>query len=112
MTLEIHPDVRETPQTPENNILLEASRVTSGDRARYYGHPADNHANTAEFWVAYMARRFGIRVPLNSRDVCNMMVLLKVSRDANAPKRDNDVDICGYARNKEQIEQRLDKGAA
>jgi hypothetical protein len=35
-----------------------------------------------------------------------LMVLLKVSRDANKVNRDNLVDICGYARNAEMIEDR------
>lgn len=100
-------------QVTKPTILDEAAEVTAGDRQHFYGHPADNHGNTAELWTSYLMRRFveGFNgrigmVKLNARDVCNMMVLLKVSRDANRPKRDNLVDICGYARNAEQIEER------
>jgi hypothetical protein len=32
-----------------------------------------------------------------------MMVLLKLSRDANSPKRDNAVDIAGYAQLMEEV---------
>lgn len=90
----------------QETVLDEATRITAGDRQRYYGHPADNHGNTAELWSDYMLRRFGPGAPnLDARDVCLMMILLKVSRDANARKRDNLVDICGYARNAEQVEE-------
>lgn len=87
------------------NILKEALRIVDGDRGKFYGHPLDNHGNTAEFWAGYIERRFGVKVELNARDVCNMMVLLKISRDANRPKEDNLVDICGYARNAQMVEE-------
>jgi hypothetical protein len=87
-------------------ILSEAADITSNDRQRYYGHPADNHGNTAALWTAYLQRRFGVELELAARDVCLLMVLLKVSRDANKVNRDNLVDICGYARNAEMIEER------
>lgn len=93
-----------------DNALLEADRITQADRQRYYGHPLDNHGTTAEMWHAYLLRR-GWTAPkggeeaLNVRDVCMMNVLLKISRDANAPKRDNLVDGAGYLRNAEQAEQ-------
>jgi len=91
---------------PPESVLAEAARVTAGDRQRYYGHPSDNHGNTAELWTAYLRRKYGITQALGARDVCMMMILLKVSRDANAPKRDNLVDVCGYARNAEQVDDR------
>lgn len=92
-----------------DNILAEALNITNGDRQKYYGHPADNHGNTADLWSAYLGRKYGFfpALKLTSRDVCMMMVLLKVSRDANSSKRDNLVDIAGYVRNADQIEQRM-----
>lgn len=94
---------------PEKNILEEALRIVDGDRGKFYGHPLDNHGNTAEFWAAYLERRFGVKVTLNARDVCLMQILLKVSRDANMPKEDNLVDICGYARNAQMIEEEQER---
>ena len=90
-------------------VLAEAGQAVDGDRGRFYGHPADNHGNTAAFWTEYIERKYGLVVALTARDVCMLMVLLKVSRDANRPKRDNLVDICGYARNAEMIEDRLNE---
>lgn len=86
------------------NILEEAAQLTSQDRQATYGHPADNHGGTAAMWTAYLGKR--LTSPLTARDVCLMQVLIKVSRESNAPKRDNLVDIAGYARNAEMIEER------
>jgi hypothetical protein len=94
------------PASTPKTILEEAATITSGDRQRYYGHPSDNHGNTATFWSAYLNRKYGAAFRLTVRDVALMMVLLKISRDANAQKRDNLVDICGYTRNIEQDEER------
>lgn len=96
-------DVCGGPTKP--TVLDEAAKVTAGDRQRYYGHPRQNHGNTAKLWAAYLARRFGQDLDLGPRDVCMMMVLLKVSRDANRPARDNLTDIAGYARNAEMLEE-------
>lgn len=84
-------------------ILEDAAAITSEDRMRAYGHPADNHGGTAAMWTAYLGAR--LNAPLTARDVCLMQVLVKVSRESNAPKRDNLVDICGYARNAEMVEE-------
>jgi hypothetical protein len=93
-----------TPQP--QTILHEALEITSGERNRAYGHPRENHQNTADFWTGYLRRKYGADVPtLTARDVCLMMVLLKVSRDANCERRDNLVDIAGYARNIEMIDE-------
>jgi len=91
--------------TPKPTILQEAAEVTAGDRQKFYGHPKDNHGNTAALWGAYLTRRFGAGVTLDARDVCLMMALLKISRDANRRKRDNLVDIAGYARNAEMVDE-------
>ena len=89
-------------------VIQEAQRVVDGARQTHYGHPYDNHSNTAELWTSYLRRRGLLMAPLIARDVCMMMVLLKVSRDANLPKRDNLVDIVGYARNAEMVQERED----
>jgi hypothetical protein len=96
-------EIRET-------ILTEAAEATSGDRQRDYGHPAENHHTTAEMWQAYLRRKYSVLVGFTSRDICMMNILQKISRDANAPKRDNLVDIAGYARNCEMIEGYISNG--
>ena len=84
----------------DNSILAEAARITQGDRRASYGVPLDNHSCTAELWTAWLRRRYGAAVPaLTAEDVCLMMVMQKCAREANTPKRDNLVDIAGYAAN-------------
>lgn len=86
------------------NILEKADDVTRNARQSSYGHPTDNHSNTAKLWKAYLERRFDEIIPLTALDVCYMMILLKVSRLANQPiQLDSLVDIAGYARNAEMI---------
>jgi hypothetical protein len=113
-------------EAAEATVLDEAARVTSGARPARYGHPAENHGCTAGLWTSYLVRRLEkaleivqdaeqrrllqtavqVAFRLDSRDVCWMNILQKASRDANARVRDNLVDVCGYARNAEMIEER------
>jgi hypothetical protein len=73
-------------------ILDDAMFLTSNDRNKDYGDPADNFAATAEMWSAYKG------VVFTAHDVAAMMILVKVSRLSMSPaKRDNWVDIAGYA---------------
>lgn len=94
---------------PDMTILEEAQKLTSGARQKSYGHPYDNHTNTANFWSEYLARKYGLSVRLTGRDVCMMMILLKISRDANKEQRDSLVDVAGYARNAEMIDEKTTK---
>lgn len=85
-------------------ILEEAARITSADRNKDYGTPLDNHAATAAFWRLWFRRKYGIDVPVDAEDVCWCNVLQKISREANAKKRDNLVDVAGYVRNVELVQ--------
>lgn len=87
----------------EPSPLAVASHVVNGDRQSHYGHPLDNHGNTAELWRSWVKRRFGVDVPFDAEAVCWLMILLKCSREANAPKHDNLVDVVGYAENVHMI---------
>jgi hypothetical protein len=80
------------------NILEEAALLTAGDRQRDYDHPLPNHARIARLWNAYLASRRDPHGAISPEDVATMMILLKIARQVYTPKRDNLVDICGYAR--------------
>ena len=84
-------------------ILSEAESLVSGDRENSYGHPTKNIKRIAELWSTYTG------VELTGHDVCNMMVLLKISRHKNSYKKDNLVDICGYAYLSEILNEELEK---
>jgi hypothetical protein len=97
-------EVREN--LPRLNVLAEAARVVSGDRQHSYGHPRENHGCTAVMWTAYLTRKYGAdQHALDARDVCMLNALQKISRDANRPKRDNLIDVAGYMRNAEMIDE-------
>ena len=73
-------------------ILKEAMEAIDGSRDVQYGSPEDNFARIAEFWTHYLG------VAVDTHDVANMMILLKIARSMHDPRvRDNWVDIAGYA---------------
>jgi uncharacterized protein len=84
---------------PEN-ILKEADRIVGGDRAAAYGHPKEDFSRTAQIWSAIL----GFQVPVEKVALC--MVGVKISRQCNAAKRDNWVDIAGYAQTGYMVDQK------
>jgi hypothetical protein len=106
LVVELPPDEKD----PNLSILQEAEALIHGQRGEDYGHPADNHLNTANLWSEYIDYKTGYPVKLSAEDVCWMMVLLKMSRQCNAPKRDNLTDACGYIGNIEMIQRRGEGG--
>lgn len=97
---------RELCEPRRETILEEAARITSGDRHRDYGHPLEDFTRTAKMWSAIL----GVEVPPEKVGLC--MIALKISRECNLPKRDNRVDICGYANNLEMIDERRREAGA
>lgn len=91
------------------NVLDQAQRIVTGDRAETYGHPSENHRCTGQLWTAYIQRKYGVAFEFTVRDVAWLNVLQKISRDANQPKRDNLVDAAGYVLNIDMDEQRRAK---
>ena len=90
-------------QAVKRNILEEAQAVIYGDREKTYGSPDKNLAVIAAMWNTYLDLPPG-RVTV--ADVCNMMVLLKVSRLKNDPThRDSMVDICGYTALNKRVQE-------
>lgn len=81
-------------------IMNDALKVINGERQNVYGNPEDTHETIAAMWQAYLNAR-GLASgadALGGDDVANMMVLMKVARQAGGKgKRDNYVDMIGYA---------------
>lgn len=100
----------ETLDPERETVLEEAERITGGDRQDQYGNPKTDFECIAAMWSAYLDKKFLSAVEsrsdgdITARDVANMMVLLKIAREAHAPKRDNLVDACGYMRCAERCE--------
>jgi hypothetical protein len=86
------------------NILEEAAKVVDGPRQADYGTPIENHKRTADLLTAYLKGKYGFVYVLTPEDVCFLNILQKVSRGINGLTRDTLVDIAGYARNIEIIQ--------
>lgn len=88
------------------SILDEAARITSKDRNEAYGPPSQNHRCTSSLWRVYLTRRreaASCPALTDAVDVCILNILQKISRFAHSRRRDNLVDIAGWARNAEVI---------
>jgi len=88
-------------QDRSKNVLEIANELTGGDRQKDYGHPRDNFQKIADLWAGYK----GLNYKYTPEDVAMMMILVKVARQKNKPKNDNLIDIAGYARTAEMINE-------
>ena len=79
----------------KNSILVEAARLVDGDRQSDYGHPQDDFKRIATIWSTLLENK--LNVDLTPTEVGAMMIALKLSRTAFKNKRDNWIDIAGYA---------------
>lgn len=84
-------DIVPTEALKSKTVLEEAESIINGERQVMYGSAEVSFARIAGLWDAYL----GIRI--DTKDVAMLMMLLKIARHSHKPKRDNLVDICGYA---------------
>lgn len=76
---------------PPSTALDEAQNLVYGERQGNYGHPYVDYSKTAKMWSGIL----GIDVSVEQAVMC--MAAVKMSRELNKPKRDNRVDLAGYA---------------
>lgn len=81
--------------TNRKSVLVEAESLVHGARNESYGHPLDDFSRTAGMVSAMLAHK--LREPLTPEEIGQIMCCVKLSRQTNAPKRDNMVDLAGYA---------------
>lgn len=88
-------------QLPLGHCLNEAKQIINGERQDQYGNPEDSFAKIAEYWDTYLRQNhetFNGGPLLKTIDVAHMMMLFKIARmSGQEVKRDNYVDLCGYA---------------
>ena len=91
------------------NILEEANELVNGARQASYGHPIDDFTRTAGMISAMLGHK--LKEPLSPEDVGLIMCCVKLSRQVNRPKRDNLVDLAGYAATVEMVQlERVKRG--
>jgi hypothetical protein len=74
------------------NVLLDADHIVSGDRRKDYGDARECQERVARMWSNILD------IPISGEQVCLCMMGLKIVRECQGKKRDNIVDIAGYAR--------------
>lgn len=81
--------------------LQEAQRLVHGARGKDYGHPIEDFTRTGKMWGAILGTD-----PVPPEKVALCMIAVKLSRECNAAKRDNAVDIAGYAETLAMVRER------
>lgn len=74
-----------------SSILIEADALVSGDRAAAYGDCTEDYRDVAALWSVVLHHT------VTAREAALCMCLVKLRREAHQHKRDNLVDLCGYA---------------
>jgi hypothetical protein len=77
------------------SVLTEAQGLVHGDRNQSYGHPLDDYTRTAGMVSAMLSHK--LKESLTPEDLGMVMCCVKLSRQMNRAKRDNLVDLAGYA---------------
>jgi len=89
-------------QPPDETILEEAQRLVHGDRNDSYGPPTEDFRRAGRIWGAILGTD-----DIPPETIGLMMVGLKISREVHKPKRDNRVDMAGYAETVDMIHNDL-----
>jgi len=77
------------------SILAEAADIVGNSRQDDYGDPIEDFSRISTIWSILLENK--LQTELTPGDVAVMMIALKLSRATNKHKRDNWVDIAGYA---------------
>jgi hypothetical protein len=91
-------EVRSVWPSEIESVTAEAERITTQERNHSYGPPHEDFAK-----VTGMALALWGRGPQTPKEHAMYMVLVKLAREAHEHKRDNLVDIAGYASTIQQI---------
>lgn len=84
-------------KTAREGVLDEAAGLITGDRNKTYGSPTQNFQNTADIWTALLRHKLKDGEVITPTEIATLMVGLKLARTVAQPKRDNFVDMAGYA---------------
>jgi hypothetical protein len=91
----------------EPSVLLDAYNVVHETRDPEYGPASEDFEALGIIWATLLNRWLRTQeeatIPnIPPRVVGNLMIALKINRDVHFPKRDNMIDVAGYAENVER----------
>lgn len=92
-----------------SEILIEANNLAGESRSRDYGHPLPNHERIAAIWNVQLGQK--LKEPITPREVALLMIGLKLAREINTAKRDNLIDMAGYVKCIDMIDEEESKSA-
>jgi hypothetical protein len=86
----------------EEAVLDIANKLVNGDRGKDYGHPYDDYNCTIKLFNTLMEKKYQFefndaKLPFKAEDGIIFLMCVKLSREMNAIKRDNMIDLAGYA---------------
>ena len=81
------------------SILEEAAEIVTGARQHDYGHARESFAKIATIATVLTGK------DLTPQDCCKVLMAVKLTRESFQHKRDNLVDLCGYAHLLQELEQ-------
>lgn len=90
----------------QDTRILGKAAETVYSRPDAHGEPEDSFETIGRLWHDYLYAKMGDSgsISVDAEDVANMMILLKVARNAEGHyHEDNYVDIAGYAENGDRL---------
>ena len=83
----------------EKSILSEAEEIVNGSRHSDYGDARESFSRVATIASVMTGKE------LTPEDCCAVLMAVKLVRESFAHKRDNLVDLCGYAELMDQLKE-------
>lgn len=87
----IFKEVKDMDEENNKSILAEAEDIVNGSRQSDYGDANESFSRIATIASVMTGKE------LSSEDCCAVMMAVKLVRESFNHKRDNLVDLCGYA---------------
>lgn len=100
----IFKEVKDMDEENNKSILAEAEDIVNGSRQSDYGDARESFSRIATIASVMTGKE------LAPEDCCAVLMAVKLVRESFAHKRDNLVDLCGYAHIMNEIRESEKKG--
>lgn len=100
----IFKELRDSEEKEEKAILDEAKAIVEGSRQSDYGDPVESFDKIAKVTSMITGK------DLSPKECCAVLMAVKIVREGYRHKRDNLVDLCGYAHIMNEINEKEKKG--